>query len=83
MAVRDEGVEDLLTLAPSLDTALRLNLALQRSFKDKVQTLETILKNSLVQQVRKMGHDRHFQSCFFLQSMVVHLQINTGLNLII
>ncbi|KAG7163903.1 snRNA-activating protein complex subunit 4-like [Homarus americanus] len=43
---RDCTVDEILDLPPSLDTALKLNMALQISFSDKIKTLQKALKEN-------------------------------------
>lgn len=51
-AGRGDTTEELLALPESLDTALKLNMTLQKNFRDKIQNLEKVLQENVTKQVK-------------------------------
>nr|XP_045584882.1 uncharacterized protein LOC123747003 isoform X2 [Procambarus clarkii] len=47
---RGETLEDLLTMPPSLDAALKLNMSLQRNYRESIQALERVLQDNITRQ---------------------------------
>nr|XP_053647009.1 uncharacterized protein LOC128698717 [Cherax quadricarinatus] len=43
---RDDSLEELMSLPPTLETALKINMTLQRNYRERIQDLEKVLQNS-------------------------------------